>query len=406
MRAGILLAALLLAVSPKAHALDLSDDLTVSGYGDLRVVAPSSPAPYLDGGLGKFRFGDGAVRTRFTEAVAQIDWRITGDLGAVGVVRAEPYTPSVVDAEEVYLRYAPKLSDDFGLQVKAGAFFPTISLENDDLGWASPYTLTSSAINSWIGDELRTLGSEATLRWNTSDFGTVSLIGAVTCCNDEAGILMADRGWTFNDRPIGLFERVRLPAQTLISQRAASSYGRTGMFDEIDGRVGWYAGATWQMPVWGKLSVLRYDNEGDPMDRSSRDAAWDTRFWSVGYRNSFGPLTILAQALRGDTVIAGPTFVSHTKFQSLYGLASYDWESWRFSIREDLFATRRANATNNTWSEDGDAFTAAVSYAPRDWLRLTGELIAMDSRRGEYVPAGLGLNRTDTQFQFSTRFFF
>ncbi len=49
--------------------------------------------------------------------------------------------------------------------MKSGAFFPTISLENDDLGWASPYTLTPSAINSWIGDELRSIGSEATMRW-------------------------------------------------------------------------------------------------------------------------------------------------------------------------------------------------------------------------------------------------
>ena len=51
--------------------------------------------------------------------------------------------------------------------MKTGAFFPTISLENDDLGWTSPYTLTPSAINSWIGDELRTIGSEAILRCDT-----------------------------------------------------------------------------------------------------------------------------------------------------------------------------------------------------------------------------------------------
>jgi len=137
-----------------------------------------------------------------------------------------------------------------------------------------------------------------------------------------------------------------------------------------------------------------------------RDAAWDTRFWSAGWRAGFGPLMLLAQALRGDTVVAGPAFTSHTKFQSAYLLASYDWRDWRFSLREGLFATRRANAANDTWSEDGDSFAASVSYAPRDWLRLTGELIAMDSRRGEYVPAGPGFNRADTQFQFSTRFFF
>lgn len=405
MRAGILFAAALLAVSPGARALDLSDDLTVTGYGDVRVVAPSSPAPYLNGGLGKFRYGNGDVRARFAEAVAQIDWRINDDFAAVGVARVEPYTPSVVDALEAYVRYAPRSESAVSVSAKTGVFFPTISLENDDLGWASPYTLTPSAINSWIGDELRTIGSEATLRWKTDGLGTVSLIGAVTCCNDEAGILMADRGWTFNDRPIGLFERVRLPTQTLLLQRAPA-YGRSGMFDEIDGRAGWYVGATWQMPGLGKLSVLRYDNEGDPHARSLRDPAWDTRFWSACYRTDLGPVMLLAQAMRGDTVVAGPTFVAHTKFQSAYLLASYDWQNWRVSAREDLFATRRANATSNTWSEDGDAFTAAVSYAPRDWLRLTGEVIAMHSRRGEYVPAGLGLNRTDTQFQFSTRFFF
>ena len=49
--------------------------------------------------------------------------------------------------------------------MKAGAFFPTISLENDDIGWTSPYTLSASAINTWIGEELRTIGTEGTLRF-------------------------------------------------------------------------------------------------------------------------------------------------------------------------------------------------------------------------------------------------
>lgn len=404
MRAALTIAAFFLLVLPKAYALDLTDDLTVTGYGDLRVVGAAGPAGYLDGGLGKFRTGGGATKLHAAEAVAQIDWRIGDGFSAVAVARVEPYTPGVVDALEAYLRYAPATDGDLSFSAKAGAFFPAISLENDDLGWASPYTLTPSAINSWIGDELRTIGSEATLRWN-SELGTVSLIAALTCCNDEAGVLIADRGWTLNDRPSGLFERLRQPAQTLLLQRAPA-YGRTGLFDEIDGRPGWYAGATWQMPGLGKLSLLRYDNEGDPHDKTLRDSAWDTRFWSLGYRTGFGPLTLQAQALRGDTVIAGPTFVAHTKFQSAYLLASYDWQDWRLSLREDLFATRRANVVNAIWSEDGDAFTAAVSYAPRDWLRLTGEAIAMNSRRGEYVPAGLGLNRADTQVQFSTRVFF
>ncbi len=162
------------------------------------------------------------------------------------------------------------------------------------------------------------------------------------------------------------------------------------MFDEIDGRPGWYAGATWQMPGWGKVSVIRYDNQGDPYARTSRDAGWNTRFWSVGARTDIGGVMLIAQAMRGQTIVAGPSFYSDTKFQSAFLLASYDLDDWRFSAREDLFATRRAGARNTLRSEDGDAFTASISWSRFAWLRLTGEVIALNSRRGEYVPRRTG----------------
>jgi hypothetical protein len=400
----LFLAALLLA-SSAAQALDLTDDLTVSGYGDVRLVAPTDATSYLNGGLGKLRYGDGGTRVRFAEGVAQIEYAPAEGLSTVALLRAEPMDRNVVDALEAYVRYAPASAGAVSWSVKAGAFFPTISLENDDLGWASPYTLTPSAINSWIGDELRTIGSEGTLRWNTGNFGTLSLIGAVTCCNDEAGIIMAERGWTLDDRPIGLFERLRLPAatQTLFG---APQYATTGMFDEIDGRPGWYAGATWQVPGLITLTATRYDNEGDPYDKTLRDTGWDTRFWNIGARTAWEHLVVLAQAMRGDTVVAGPGFVAHTKFQSAFVLASYDFDDWRISAREEAFATRKVGASNASFNEDGDAFTGSVSFAPRDWLRLTGEVIALHARRGEYAVAGLPTSHDDTQFQFSSRFFF
>lgn len=405
MRIGPLLAAAFVAVcAVDAKALEISDDLAITGYGDLRTVSAPDTTSWLKGGLGKFRYGDGGTHLRFAEAVVQADWTINDAWRGVASVRAEPLTPGVVDALEAYLQYAPATDGNVSWLVKSGAFFPTISLENDDLGWASPYTLTPSAINSWIGDELRSIGSEATLRWK-NDYGTLSLIAAIVCCNDENGTLMAARGWTLSDRPTGLFERVRLPE---VTQRLTfqTPYARTGMFDEIDGRPGWYAGATWQMPGWGKISVIRYDNQGDPYAKAARDTGWNTRFWSVGGRTDIGGVMLIAQAMRGQTIVAGPTFYSDTKFQSAFLLASYDWDDWRFSAREDLFATRRPGARNNNWAEDGDAFTAAISWSRFSWLRLTGEVVALNSRRGEYGPAGLGLHRSDTQVQFSTRFFF
>jgi len=321
----------------------------------------------------------------------------------VSVLRADPDTPSVIDTLETYLRY-DDMGGDLGWSVKAGAFFPTISLENDDLGWASPYTLTPSAINSWIGDELRTIGSEATLRWKTG-YGVVSLIGALTCCNDQAGVLIADRGWAMDDRPFGLFERERIPDQTLRIFRAPVP-GRTGMFDEIDGHVGWYGGATWQLPGIVKLSATRYENEGQPDAVSTRDQAWDTKFWNFGARTQFGPLVVIAQQMSGFTDIVSRGAHNSTKFESGFLLASYDVDAWRVSLREDLFQTRRLRATNYNWNEDGTATTGAISWSGLDGVRLMAEIIAINSRRGEYVPAGMGYNRHDIQVQFDSRFFF
>jgi len=406
MRARSLIPILLLCLwAVDAKALDISDNFTLTGYGDVRVVAPPGTVSYVDGGLGKLRFGGGTTTVHFAEGIAQGEYSLTDTLSAVALVRAEPTDRDVVDPLETYVRYTPAETDALSWSIKSGVFFPSISLENDDLGWTSPYTLTPSAINSWIGDELRTIGSEATVRWQ-NDFGTLSLVGALTCCNDEAGTLMADRGWALDDRPTGLFERVRLPEATEKLFGAQLLNARTGMFDEIDGQPGWYAGGGWQLPGIVQLSVIRYDNEGNPRARTARDTAWDTRFWALGARTSWQSFTLIAQAMRGDTVIAGHGFVSQTQFQSAFLLASYDWNDLRFSAREEAFATRNVGANNANLNEDGDAFTAAVSYTPHDWVRLACEFIALHSRRGEYVTAGLPYDQNDSQFQISTRLFF
>jgi hypothetical protein len=402
-----LLAAILFIASPvpAAWALDLADNFSLAGYGDFRVVAPPSETSWLSGGLGKLRYG-GTNQARFAEAVGQVDYRPIEDLDVIGVLRAEPQDRDVVDALEAYAFWHPQNDGDLSFSMKAGAFFPTISLENDDLGWSSPYTLTPSAINSWIGEELRTIGDEATIKWHTKDAGTFSLIGAIFCCNDPAGILMADRGWAMDDRPTGLFERVRLPDATMNIFHAPTGK-RTGEFDEIDGHMGGYVGLGWQMADIGKLTVLHYDNYADPAAHTVRDTAWETRFWSFGARTQMGPLVLIAQQLSGYTEVVIRGNESDTKFQSAFLLASYDLDDWRFSAREDLFQTRHLAATPSPFSEDGHAFTAAVSWSGYDGLRLMGEVVAMDSRRPEYLNAGLTtIEPQRAQYQLSARFSF
>jgi hypothetical protein len=407
----LLAATLLAAVGLPAQAEENFGALSVSGYADFRLVAPPRETQWLNGGLSKFRYGNEEGNFRFTEAVVQGAFKFSDELSAVAVLRGEPEQRTGIDMLEGYVSWHPAAAGSLSWSVKTGAFFPAISLENDDLGWASPYTLTPSAINSWIGEELRTIGSEAILRYDAHGLGTVSLTAAVTCCNDPAGVLIADRGWAMDDRPAGIFSDQRLPDATLRLFHLAVP-DRTPMFDEIDGRPGWYAGLGWQMAGIGKLSVLRYDNEGDPNKVSGEYPAWDTRFWSYGARTGWDGLVLIAQGLQGQTVIGTRFGLSYTFFQSAFLLASYDLssaglEDWRASLRGDVFQTRHPAATPSILNEDGQAATVSLSWQHFDWLRVTGEMIAMQSRRREYVLAGFPASSVDQrQFQLSARFFF
>jgi hypothetical protein len=380
-----------------------ADDLSFQGYVDARMIASPNEQSWLQGGLGKLRFGSAGFTGRFVEAVGEADWHVVPELTLVTVLRVEPEQRTGVDALEAYARYRPVSTGDWQMSVKAGAFFPPISLENDDIGWTSPYTLTPSAINSWIGDELRTIGAEAKSEWRTG-VGTLTLTGALFCCNDPAGVLMALRGWSMDDRPTGLFETLREP-NTSLELIGASAPDRTLIFKEIDDRPGWYGGAGWEIAGFGSAQVLYYDNEADPSAHDQDYFAWHTKFWSAGVRTRVWKIALLSQVLEGNTEVApapGDSWTTH--FWSAYGLASYDFGDWRLSARSDFFGTAQGNAAFwQPFGEHGHAETAALSWMPKTWLRLTAEWVTLDAERPERLAAGLSKAEADDQFQLSAR---
>jgi hypothetical protein len=382
-----------------------ADDVSWQGFIDARLVAPSDGVSWLKGGLGKLRYGSdsGGTDVRFAEAIGEASWHVTPDLTLTATLRVEPDQRSGVDALEAYARYHPQAIGDWQWSIKAGAFFPPISLENEDVGWTSPYTLTPSAIDSWVGDELRTIGAEAELVRRT-DWGIFTATAALFCCNDPAGILIAERGWTLDDRPTGLFETVREPNESLVLlQRDAPD--RTSMFLEIDGHPGWYGGGAWEIPGWGRAQVLYYDNESDPAAYYDEDySAWHTRFWSEGLRTNVGDATFLFQNLAGSTTAQFQSSSRWTTaFWSAYALGSYDLDDWRFAVRGDLFGTGQDRAFWQPFGEHGRAVTASASWSPKDWLRLTGEFIALDAQRPEREAEGLSKEEVDDQFQLNVR---
>jgi hypothetical protein len=328
---------------------------------------------------------------------------VTPELMMTATARIEDDYGPALNLIEAYMRYRPVSTNEWRWSMKVGAFFPPMSLENDQVGWTSFWTITPSAINSWAGAELRIIGAEGTLEWRRES-GTLTLVGAVFGDNDPAGVMMADRGWSFDDRVSGLFGPERLPD--------ASAFGgpppvTAHLFTEIDHRPGWYVDLSWEPTGIGGFEVMRYDNDADPTNVQGDQIAWHTRFWDVGFEKQLGKLTLLAQGMSGATTIEpSPFFRQTTDFKAAYALAGYDMDEWWAAARFDVFQTRTTASFPSDLNEDGHAFTLALSWLPKKWLRFTGELLSIDDTRAERVLVGEAPHQIETQFQLLARVYF
>lgn len=402
-RRHLLSALILLASSSPALALDFGFE----GFADLRAILPSDRKSAMQGGLGKLRYGDPSqdARADLGQIVGQAHVLITGELMAMVVGEIQPKQRTLVDVTEAFLRYRPISLSAWRFTFKAGAFFPPISLENTDIGWMSPWTITPSAINTWVGEELRTIGGEGSVEWR-SEARTLGLTAAVYAWNDPAGILLAGRGWAMSDWITGLAGKPRLPDAYARSRRLVPPQ-RTWEFLEIDRRPGWYAGASWDENGLGHVEVLRYDNEADPK-KTRIQVAWHTDFWSAGLGTNIGALTLLAQAMTGETYIQpSANFHSNTDFDAAYLLAGWDMGDWRLAGRFDVFSTEEERpGTSVRLSEHGNAITAAANWLPYDWLRLTAEWVRVDSTRNQRKSDSLPPKAVENQFQLSAKFYY
>ena len=378
---------LVLLVAASCSRAAAGDDYFYSfnGYADLRLVHPADSTGVFDGGPGKTRWGnDGnpeAVAPELGAIVLRASAVPTPALRAVAEFRYDSQQKTALDIVDAFVRYRPVSITRWRWSVKAGAFFPPISLENTDLGWTSPWTLTPSAINSWVGDELRTIGGEASIEWR-GDVDYLTASAALMGWNQPAGVGIALRGWTFDDNPTGLLGHLRLPDAIVEGNLSGNDSYRAVYEDEfrqIDGNPGWYATASWERPDLGRLTALYYDNNADP----AAPGAWHTKFWSAGASTQFGNVVVMAQGMVGSTEIHPVSyFTSSTDFRAAYLLAGWEQKQFRYALRLDDFGTStQPSGALPEPGEHGTAVTAAVTWKPRRWMRIISEVLYVDSWR-------------------------
>jgi hypothetical protein len=247
---------------PARAQIDLISRDTFSGQIDARLSASDGEASWQDGGFGKTRYGGanpgevGRLQIASADLVwrPQLAWDLSGYVDAV----AQPDQRHGVDLSEAFALYKPlPRPDGFRYSARVGMMYPPVSMENDGPAWTPTRTITPSAINSWIGEEVKTLAAEATVgrRWGDQE---VSLTAAVFMGDDTSGTLLSWRGWALHDVRSTAFGALPIP-QVPAAHKAffPTSQGPDSQsVDEIDGRPGVYARAEWRAPGGGHLQPV------------------------------------------------------------------------------------------------------------------------------------------------------
>jgi hypothetical protein len=377
--------ALLAVASGQAMAqTDLISPDTFSGLVDARLVYAGSETSFIDGGFGKSRFGKGRDGARLAEVALAWNPQLTSTVSAVVSGEHQDGHSRWFDVGEAYLKFRSDPQGRVMVTARAGVFYPDISLEHDGLDWSVPNTITPSAINSWVGEEVKVEGVEATVRGVL--FGQdLAVTAAGFVGDDTSGTLLSFRGWSMQDVKAtlgGTFKLPPLSAFMAVRQRDATTSSL-----EIDNRIGAYGGLTWRPTATATLNLFAYDNEGNRVGVTPLvEWAWATRFVEAGAKVRLGPKTLFrAQALRGETVMgfqsAEGVWVD-TIFSSEYASLTHDLGKSEVTGRVDLFGvTDRSTRTLDNNDEHGWSATAAWRRDLNAHANVVLEALYIDSTR-------------------------
>lgn len=393
-----------------ATADEIYPDVTVGGLLDLRAARTDRASSWLDHGLGKTRYGGHAdasqLRGQVGEAALLITSHFNWASSAHVYLKYDADQHQAVDLVEGFVALRPVSTVAHRFSARAGLFFPPVSFENTGPAWTSPYSITPAAINTWVGEELRTAGIEGTTQW-LGETQRISVTGALYKANDPTGSLLAWRGWALHDFKTGLNDRVPLPPTHSIGP--GGDFPRQAPwvepFREIDGRWGAYGALSWESPGAFKTRALYYDNRADPAAFNGSQYAWHTRFASLGGQFALPQdVDLIAQALRGDTFMGMHPDVVHVDFASAFVLLSKRMQRHRVSLRYDWFQVR--DLADVEYGERGRAWMVAYAFELSDRQRLMFESLTVRSLRPQRADLELVPLADEHLLQAGYRFFF
>ena len=332
---------------------------------------------WLEEGVGVLRFNrdDNLL---LTQGVLEIAGDFSSDLSYHVTANAYPDGDKKFGLTEAFITYSP-LSPGLKHQIQVGMFYPKMSLENVDLGWNSPFTYSFSAINSWLAEELRTIGAQ----WSVTRSGrknnsphTYTVSAAVFKANDVLGALLTWRGWAIHNRQTMYNEALPFADYFQFNQFDIDVPNSEVITEETDGRWGVYVGSHWRYLKSTDVRIYVYDNNADPLAiEDNNQYAWDTQFLSVSFQHKFNSdFRILGQWLTGKTQMGTPEKGVSGDYDAWYLLASYRWNAHRFSARYDKFSVQETDLHPTDPNDShGSSLTLAWRYDINPSLNVGSE---------------------------------
>lgn len=386
------------------------------GVMDVRASSAKTLESYVDGGNGKFTSHNGE---NISLAQAGAEFVVEWDMGISAHIVANAYSDeneTILGFTEAFLKYR-SLPNNAGYrwQTKAGIFYPEISLENNAFAWASRNTLNSSAINTWIGEEIRVLGGELALTRLgklTDDNYDLTLAATAFVNNDPAGALLSWHGWNIGNRQTLWTDSraipdfpARRPGNDLYAQAPKSD-----PFLELDDKWGFHLRSKIKLHNKGQITAGYYDNQATPYMEENGQYGWRTRFTHLGLSWRLpGAIELTAQYLTGDTLMQSHlrTDVVNNDYSSGYVALSKRLNKHRATIRlEEFSVTDNDQTVGDNNNEYGKSATANYTYRYSKPLLLSVEYNWINSHRPARMYSNQAINLVERQWQLAARYFF
>jgi hypothetical protein len=399
------------AAAQSAVKLFTADTLEING--DLRFVAVNGEKSWVNGGFGKLRSGDaGDWKLDPQLGNADLVWepQLTWSLGATVVASLQGGERTEAGLSQAYLSFRPMRGRKLSFSARAGLMWPPVRLEHEGTDWHVADSITPSAINTWIGEEVRPVAAEATVG---TDLGRHKLraTAALMAANDTSGTLLTFRGWALHDTTTLAFHRQPLPPfdEDIAGYQAPFTHPLLNLHRGFAHRPGYYAKLAWGLPVPVRLELFRYDNRANPeFVNAHLEWGWRTRFNNVGIVADLGSNTQLkAQAMRGTTVMGfreadGRRWVDN-RFRSAFAMLIHSFGHVGVAVRAEAFDTR--NHGSDVDEEYDDTGWSAMIAAKREWGPIAGlvELLHVSSKREDREDYGLKPRQRQTQLQAEVR---